>query len=179
VVRSQNINASTTTNRYIVGLTGELRSSFGLGVEFDVLYRHFRYSSSSGASNITSNLTNIDTTSGAWEFPVLVKYRFPGKIIRPFVDGGVAWDRLSGLTQTVKSVVASVSNSTTTSSPAELASNTTRGYVLGGGVDLKLLFIHISPEVRFTRWGAKHFIDPAGLLNSKQNQAEFLLGLTF
>ena len=179
VARAQNINASTTTNRYIVGVTGEARLPFGLGVEVDVLYRHFRYNSSSGVSNLTSNITNIDTTAGAWEFPILAKYRFKGKILRPFVDGGVAWDKLSGLTQTVKNVVATVSHSTTTSSPAELANGTTRGYVLGGGVDLKLLIIHITPEVRLTRWGAKHFIDPTGIVNSQQNQAEFLVGLTF
>jgi hypothetical protein len=177
--RAQNINSSTTTNRYIVGVTGEARLPFGLGVEVDVLYRHFRYSQSSGISSITTNITNIDTTSGAWEFPILAKYRFKGKILRPFVDGGVAWDKLSGLTQTVKSVVATVSHTTTTSSPAELANSTTRGYVLGGGLDLKLLLIHITPEVRLTRWGAKHFIDTTGIVNSKQNQAEFLVGITF
>ena len=179
VVRAQNISASTTTNRYIVGVTGEARLPFGLGVEVDVLYRHFRYNSSSGVSNLTTNITNIDTTAGAWEFPVLAKYRFKGKFVRPFVDGGVAWDKLSGLTQTVKNVVATVTHSTTTSSPAELANSTTRGYVLGGGLDLKLLLIHITPEVRLTRWGAKHFIDTTGIVNSKQNQAEFLVGITF
>ena len=179
VARAQNIDASTTTNRYIVGVTGEARLPFGLGVEVDVLYRHFRYSSSSGVSNLTTNLTNIDTTSGAWEFPILAKYRFKGKLFRPFVDGGVAWDKLSGLTQTVKSVVATVTSSKTTSSPAELANSTTRGYVLGGGVDVKVLKLHISPEVRLTRWGAKHFIDPAGLVDSKQTQAELMVGLTF
>jgi len=179
VVRAQNINASTTTNRYILGVTGEARLPFGLGVEVDVLYRHFRYNSSSGVGNLTSNITNIDTTAGAWEFPILAKYRFKGKFVRPFVDGGVAWDKLSGLTQTVKNVVATVSQSTTTSSPPELANSTTRGYVLGAGLDLKLLLIHISPEVRLTRWGAKHFIDTTGIVNSKQNQAEFLVGITF
>jgi opacity protein-like surface antigen len=179
VARAQNIDASTTTNRYIVGVTGEARLPFGLGVELDVLYRHFRYSSSSGVSNLTTNLTNIDTTSGAWEFPILAKYRFKGKLFRPFVDGGVAWDKLSGLTQTVKSVVATVTSSKTTSSPAELANSTTRGYVLGGGVDVKVLKLHISPEVRLTRWGAKHFIDPTGLVDSKQTQAELMVGLTF
>ena len=179
VVRAQNINASTTTNRYILGVTGEARLPFGLGVEVDVLYRHFRYNSSSGVSNLTSNITNIDTTAGAWEFPILAKYRFKGKFVRPFVDGGVAWDKLSGLTQTVKNVVATVSHSTTTSSPPELANSTTRGYVLGAGLDLKLLIIHITPEVRLTRWGAKHFIDTTGIVNSKQNQAEFLVGITF
>ena len=178
-VRAQNINASTTTNRYIVGVTGEARLPFGLGVEVDILYRHFRYNSSSGISNLTSNLTNIDTTSGSWEFPILAKYRFKGKIVRPFVDAGVAWDKLSGLTQTVTSVVNSITKTSSTSSPAELANGTTRGFVMGAGVDLKALVIHITPEVRFTRWGAKQFIDPTGIISSKQNQAEFLVGFTF
>jgi Outer membrane protein beta-barrel domain len=179
VVRAQNINASTTTNRYIVGPTAELRLPFGLGVEVDALYRHFSYNSSGLIGTIAGNLTNIDTTSGSWEFPILVKYRFKGKIIHPFVDAGVAWDTLSGLTQTVTSVIANVTKTTTTSSPAELANSTTRGFVLGGGVDVKALVIHIAPEVRYTRWGARQFIDPTGLFNSKQNQAEFLVGITF
>ena len=178
-VRAQNINASTTTNRYIVGLTGEARLPFGLGVEVDILYRHFRYSSSGGISSITSNFTNIDTTAGSWEFPILAKYRFQGKIVRPFVDAGVAWDTLSGLTQTVKRVVAGITNTSSTSHPPELANSSTRGFVLGAGVDLKALVIHIAPEVRFTRWGAKQFIDPAGIISSKQNQAEFMVGITF
>ncbi len=176
---SQNFTASTTTNRYIVGPTAELRLPFGLGVEVDALYRHFRYSSNGVISSIAGNLTNLDTTSGSWEFPILAKYRFKGKIVRPFVDVGVAWDKLSGLTQTVTSVVASVTKTTTTSSPAELANDTTRGFVIGGGVDVKALVIHIAPEVRYTRWGARRFIDPAGLVNSNHNQAEFLVGITF
>ena len=178
-VRAQNINASTTTNRYILGVTGEARLPFGLGVEVDVLYRHFRYNSSSGVSNLTSNITNIDTSSGAWEFPLLGKYRFKGKIFRPFVDAGVSWNKLSGLTQTVTSTVNLITKSNSTSSPAELANGTARGFVLGAGLDVKALVIHISPEVRFTRWGAKQFIDPTGIISSKQNQAEFLLGITF
>jgi hypothetical protein len=47
------------------------------------------------------------------------------------------------------------------------------------GVDFKALVIHITPEIRYTRWGAKQFIDPNGLLNSNQNQAEFLVGFKF
>ena len=177
VASAQNINASTTTNRYIVGLTGELRLPFGLGVEADILYRHFSYAAIGGTSGITTTSSTVDTTSGAWEFPLLAKYRFKGKIFRPFVDAGVAWDRLSGLTQTVTRTVAGITGSTTTSNPAELANNTTIGYVLGGGMDVKVLIIHISPEVRFTRWGNQHLM--SSLANSKQNQAEFLVGITF
>jgi opacity protein-like surface antigen len=176
VASAQNINASTTTNRYIVGVTGELRLPFGLGVEADILYRHFSYG---GTTGITTTSSTVDTTSGAWEFPLLAKYRFKGKVVHPFVDAGVAWDKLSGLTQTVTRTVGSITGSTSTSSPAELNQSTTIGYVMGGGVDVKVLVIHITPEVRFTRWGAKHFLDPTGLVNSKQNQAEFLVGFTF
>jgi opacity protein-like surface antigen len=178
-VNTQNFTSSTSTNRYIVGPTVELRLPFGLGVEVDVLYRHFHYDSSGGISGITSTLTTKDTSSGAWEFPLLAKYRFHGKLLRPFVDGGVSWDKLSGLTQTVKNVVATVSNTSTTSNPLEVSNGTTRGFVLGAGVDIKALLIHISPEIRYTRWGEKHFIDPAGLLNSNLNQAEFIVGITF
>src|SRR5260370_40605710 len=123
VVRAQNINASTTTNRYIVGPTAELRLPFGLGVEVDALYRHFSYNSSGVIGTIAGNLTNIDTTSGSWEFPILVKYRFKGKIIHPFVDAGVAWDTRRGLTQTGTGVIANGTKTTTTASPTELGNS--------------------------------------------------------
>jgi opacity protein-like surface antigen len=178
-VRSQNFTSSTVTNRYIVGATGEARLPFGLGVEVDILYRHFRYGSTGGTTGITTTSTTMETTGGAWEFPILAKYRFKGKIVHPFVDAGVSWDKLSGLTQTITRVVANITTSTNTSNPFELQNGTTRGFVLGAGVDVKALVIHITPELRFTRWGAKHFIDPNGLLNSNQNQAEFLVGITF
>jgi hypothetical protein len=173
--RSQNFNSTSTTNRYLFGVTGELRLPFGLGVEMDVLYRHFNFQSIS--LNSPTATTSTTATSGAWEFPILAKYRFKGTVVHPFVDGGVAWDKLGGLTQTVSSL-SGVPGSNSSSS-SRVANNTTRGFVLGGGVDVKALLIHITPEVRFTRWGAKHFIDPSGLLNSNQTQAEFLVGFTF
>jgi len=177
-VNSQNFTASAYTNRYIVGPTAELRLPFGLGVEFDVLYRRFGYSSNGLLSGITTTITNKTTTGSAWEFPLLAKYRFSGKLLRPFVSAGVSWDKLSGLTQDVRSVVAGVT-SNSSGTPTELSTDTTRGFVMGGGVDVKVLLIHISPEVRYTRWGSAHFVDPLGLISSKQNQAEFLVGITF
>jgi opacity protein-like surface antigen len=178
-VKTQNFTSTTTTNRYIIGPTAELRLPFGLGVEVDALYRHFSFGSSGVVNILNATFTTSDTSGGAWEFPILAKYRFKGKLLRPFVDAGVSWDKLSGLSQTITRVVANVANTSTTSDPFELHTDTSRGFVLGGGLDVKVLLIHISPEVRFTRWGAKHFIDPNGLLNSKQNQAEFLVGITF
>jgi hypothetical protein len=40
--KSQQFAFNATTNRYIVGPTAELHLPFGLGVEFDILYRRFR-----------------------------------------------------------------------------------------------------------------------------------------
>jgi opacity protein-like surface antigen len=169
---NQNFKSSAYTNRYIIGPTAELRLPFGLGVEFDILYRHFGYSSTGIIAGPTSTVIATDTTGSAWEFPLLAKYRLKGKVFRPFIDAGVSWDKLSGLTQTVRNVAS-------TGNISELSNDTSRGFVTGAGIDVKVLLIHFSPEVRYTHWGSAHFIDPAGLISSKQNQAEFLLGITF
>jgi opacity protein-like surface antigen len=178
--RGQNFSFDTTTNRYIIGPMVELRLPFGLGIELNALYRHFGYSSFSSTSGITSTITDARTSASAWEFPLVGKYKFKGiPLIRPYVEAGVSWDHLTGLTQAITTTVANITRTSSTSNPQELNQNTTRGFVLGAGVDIKALFIHITPEIRYTRWGAKHFIDPGGLLNSNRNQGEFLVGFAF
>jgi len=151
---------STTTNRYLVGPEVELRLPFGFGVEFDVLYRHFDY------TNVTASAAGAVTSfghSGDWEFPLVAKYKFPSHVVRPYVEGGVAWDALSGLTSTV----------------GITAQNTTvMGAVVGAGVDIHALVLHIAPEIRLTRWTSQHF-NISNVLSSNQNQAEFLVGITF
>jgi opacity protein-like surface antigen len=169
---SQQFAFTSTTDRFIVGPTAELHLPFGLGVEFDILYRRFNYN---GSGTLAGVVTSSSASGNAWEFPLLAKYRFSTKIVHPFVDAGVAWDTLSGLTQAItKNNITS-----TTSTPAELNTTSTRGFVMGGGLSVKVLVVRLSPEIRFTRWGAQHFIDPNGLLHSNLNQGEFLLGITF
>jgi opacity protein-like surface antigen len=167
---------TSNTQRYIVGPTVELRLPAGFGIEVDALYRRFSYNGI--VTGTTAALSSISSTSGnAWEFPILAKYRFPTPIARPFIAGGVAWDSLQGLKQDVRTGLANAG--ITTSTPVELHKNTTTGFVLGFGVDVHALIIHISPEVRYTRWGAQHFLDQNGGFHSSQNQAEFLVGITF
>ena len=178
--KGQTFRFDTTTNRYIIGPSVELRLPAGFGIEFDVLYRHFGYSSFSSPGGIGATITDARTSGSAWEFPLVGKYKFKGfPLVRPYVEAGISWDKLSGLTQAVQTTVASVTQSSSTSNPRELNKDTTRGFVIGAGVDIKALVVHITPEIRYTRWGAKHFIDPGGLLNSNQNQGEFLLGIKF
>jgi hypothetical protein len=172
----QNVSSSIP-NRFIGGVTGELRLPFGLGVEVDALYRRIHYQDSTGTP--LGTLTTDRTTANSWEFPILGKYRFPTRIARPYVAAGIAFDTLSGLTDTVTQTIQNLASTThTTSTPAALQNNSTKGFVLGAGVDIHAIVIHLSPEIRYTRWGAQHF-NLAGVLSSNQNQAEFLLGITF
>jgi len=64
-----------------------------------------------------------------------------------------------------------------TSAPAA-QSQSTLGVVIGGGLDIHAIVIHITPELRFTRWAQQYF-NLSGVLNSGKNQAEFLVGFTF
>lgn len=171
-------NALVTTNRYIIGPTAELRLPLGLGVEFDALYRHFN-------ANADTPGLHQALSSGDWEFPLLAKYRFPVPIVKPYVDAGVAWDRLSGLTQTqtITGVIPSGPGVVPVAPVTQeflVHSNTVAGFVMGGGVDVHALVLHISPEVRYTRWNSQHFTKTAlSIVQSNQNQVEFLVGLTF
>jgi len=162
--------SSTVTNRYLVGPTAELHLPFGLGIEVDALYRHFNYQNVIGSG--LNALTSLNST-GAWEFPLLLKYRFHGELARPYVDAGVAWDTLSGLTTTVAN---SASNLTLVNPSGEHNSFTT-GFVMGAGLDIHLV-VHIMPELRYTRWTSQHF-NISNVVNSNQNQAEFMVGVTF
>jgi hypothetical protein len=95
------------------------------------------------------------------------------------VEAGVSWDKLSGLSQDLSITIPGSVSTNSSSKAAELQDGTSRGFVIGAGLDIKLLMIHIAPQVRYTRWGDKHFSDPLGLLTSNQNQGEFLLGIKF
>jgi opacity protein-like surface antigen len=161
-VESGSLRATSGTSRYIVGVTGELHLPLSLSIEADVLYRHFNYQV---PANALQGLTGGSGSSGAWEFPILAKYKFPSKIVRPYVDGGVAWNTLQGL---ASNIVGS----------SEVKNSTTTGIVLGAGLEIKALVIKVSPEIRYTRWTDQHFT-AASLLQSNQNQAEFLVGITF
>jgi opacity protein-like surface antigen len=171
---------SATTNRYIVGPSIELRLPAGFGVEFDALYRRFSYNAT---TNLVDAISSLRTTGNNWEFPLLLKKRFAGGPVRPFVSAGVSWNKISGLTQSVQTLVLPnrITNSST-SSPVELKNDFSTGFVLGGGLDLHLLVLRITPEIRYTRWGNQNFssvFSPGASLNSSQNQAEFLVGFSF
>ena len=176
-VDNGNFVLQSTTHRYIVGPTVELRLPLGFSVQVDALYRRLNYNST---FNLADIVTNNRTTGNAWEFPLLVKYRLSAPLIKPYVNAGLAFDTLSGVKQTVLSTISPNQQTTSTiTNPAELSNNTTKGFVIGFGAEIKAIVLHISPEIRYTRWGSAHFQIPNGSTLSNQNQAEFLVGFTF
>src|SRR5712664_1144051 len=145
-VSGSRTSITATTNRYIVGPTVELRLPAGFGVEFDALYRHFRYNSS---SNLVDAISTLHTSGDSWEFPLLLKKRFMHGPIRPFLAAGVNFNKISGLSQTVQTVVfPSRTTTSTTSNPSELTNDFSSGFTIGGGVDIHALLLHITPEIR-------------------------------
>src|SRR5215471_9493974 len=77
----QNVSASVP-NRYIIGGTAELKLPAGLSIEGDVLYRHLNYTDR--ISSTPSNTTTDRTTANSWEFPLLLKFKLPSRIVRPY-----------------------------------------------------------------------------------------------
>lgn len=160
---------------------------FGLGLEVDALYRHFHYATSGHFIQFSTSATG---RGSSWEIPLLAKYRISRHAVQPFVEGGIAWDTLAGLSETTTQEqifpVRLIPVTTTTSQPGELHNRTVTGLVMGGGIEWHALFVHISPEIRVTLWTAQHFQGVVYALNpinevqlSKQNQAEFLVSFTF
>ncbi|MGA2273446.1 MAG: hypothetical protein ABSH00_07820 [Bryobacteraceae bacterium] len=170
----QTVDTTAVTNRYILGPELEVRLPHGLSVEFDALYRHFSYTNYEAFAS--STVITIGS-SGNWEFPLVAKYKFPRKIVRPYVEAGVAWDAISGLKNTPSETPCSVVCENTYYPPS-VDSQRTAGVVVGGGVDIHAGAMHVAPEVRYTRWAQQYFsLDDD--LHSGQNQVEFLVGFTF
>ncbi len=168
---------TSTTNRYVIGPTIELQLPVGFSVEFDALYRHYHYLTPGfRTSPPVIQLSDGEemVSGGAWEFPLLAKYRFPSKVVRPYVDAGIAWDTVSGLSALVCAL-----NCGYPPTPPSLRNSTVTGAVAGVGTEIRFGFLRFSPEIRYTHWGARHFVSPVGGLSSIPNQVELLLGISF
>lgn len=150
----------SNSNEFILGPMLEVRLPLSLAIEFDALYHPVNATANvvvgSGASQVT---VSSSTSYATWEFPLLGKYRFGLPIVSPYVEAGPSFRRtVSGLSWFSGS-----------------------GFTLGGGVEVKVLRLRIAPEVRYTHWGSDSPppINASFFAPSSQNQAEFLVGISF
>lgn len=146
------------TSRYTVGPTVELHLPFRFSIEADALWRHNSFSTIGGHYS-----QDLSSSVNEWQIPLLAKYELIGGPFRPFVDGGVVYRHVSNTASGV---------------PAPSHPNTA-GVSLGGGITLKFGPLRISPEIRYTRWTKPAFADFYIPVSSVENQADFLLGITF
>jgi len=158
---------------FVIGPVVELRLFAGLSAEADLLYRSVEYNSTPQETPQTTSRTRGQT----WELPVLVKYRAPGELFRPFLSAGLSYRRLARFKQRV--ATGGISGTVEFSEPPELTNRSTGGATVGGGLELSLPLIRVSAELRYTRWGSSSFRSALSGLASQLNQADFLLGVLF
>ena len=128
-------------------------------------------------TDFVNTVTSSDPTLDSFGATTKPIYRRPNRRVISSIwvrrgDGGVPFDTLNRLNQTLLSA-------TPSSHPPELRHNAIWGETIGGGLDIRLAVLHFLPEIRYTRWNTQHFAAPDDLLHWNQNQAEFLLGITF
>ena len=142
---------------YIVGPMLELSLPFHLSVEADGLYRPLRYTYELVFT--IGSAFNYPAALITWEFPVLVKYRWPLPIVKPFAEAGPSF-RAAG--------------------SANVSNPSNRGITVGGGVELHLGKLKVAPQLRYTRWAAdSSFTSGSTQAFTNPNQGELLVGLFF
>ena len=154
------------STNFTVGPSFQVNLPLSLRIELDALYRPYSFLVSS--TPVPGSLLAFapgNVSGNEWSFPVLAQYRFKTPVVKPFVEVGVSFDHLSNLSTAANDI---------TSGPGTLIHQTNAGVVLGGGVDVKIPFVRLSGELRYTHQGSAYF---QGISNL--NQAEVLVGIHF
>lgn len=159
---------------YTVGPTLELRLPAGFAVEASALYRRV------GVDYLYYPTYDLVTTAvsarirgNAWEFPLVGKYYFRRGASRwqPFL--GTGWSlRTIGFTLDGSVTANTDSGPQTTTYHSTTRSDLGVGALLAAGVRLRAGRLWITPEFRFTRWGAQDW-------TTRRNDPAFFLGVTF
>ncbi len=146
--------------RLAIGPVFEVRFPFGFGIEVGALYKRFNQTGTTGPRN----LTVIDQSGRSWEYPVLGKFRLPGVLVRPYVEGGFSYNRLTDI---VKPFQTAITN------PRDLVAAVSRpGFVMGGGIEIGSKKLRLQPGLRWSRYNMTTLIPSV-------NSIDFLVGLMF
>ena len=148
------VTIPASTRSLIIGPTVEIHLPFNLGLEVDALHRSLE--------------ATAGNSGGQWEFPILLKHYFLPGPIRPYGEGGISFNHLSGFTDLVKSPLAVIKSGTT-------------GFTGGFGLEIKIARLKIAPEIRLTHWkdASVHYTITSTGVTLNQTQASFLVGVSF
>lgn len=150
--------SSASEQRFTIGPTAEVHLPFHLSLEVDALWRQSSFSA------VGAHLdAELNSSVNDWQIPLLAKYEMLSGPVRPFIDGGVVFRHVS----------------TTSSSVMPPTNPNTAGISVGGGLTLKLLHLRVSPEIRYTNWPTPAFSSAYTPVESKSNQVDLLVGITW
>ena len=183
--RIGSITYSAATRRYTIGASAEWRTKHGLGFEVDSFYKRVGYVRTEICSCPPETFASaFDTKGSAWEFPMMMKYRF-GPARRVYVVGGYVLRHIGPIkargTKTIQDFIARtiVTTPIDTSEPSDLHDRNFSGLTVGIGIELGLGHLRLLPEFRYTAWLTNITGVSNNALQLKSNQAEFLLGFLF
>lgn len=149
------VQSFSDAKKYIFGPMVELHLPFGFSVEADGLYRPLPLTIVT-PTGVAGSLSN---SYSSWEVTALGKYRFlHTPLIKPYVEAGPSFRFLTGLPDGHLS---------------------THGFLLGVGIEIKILKLRLGPELRYTRWGSDFNSALTFPARSDQNQGELLIGFSF
>jgi hypothetical protein len=185
---------NSETKRLLIGPAFRVDLQRGLGIEFDALYQRVDYDHA-----IVSSFSRSfeQTTGNRWQFPLLIQYNATLSRTKLFAEAGPSISRIANVRINISSTTSTFpSTSSSTSSPAGQG-GTLAGITMGGGVDLPVFHRHLRPEFRYSHWFSASAGTAVGLgtlsisgffistpmvsptFRTNQNEASFLLGLTF
>src|SRR5579863_2854819 len=161
-----NLSFVSKSTNFTIGPSFQVNLPLSLRLEVDALYRPYSFTATSTVSNpFATAIVPVHVSGNEWTFPILAQYRFKFPVVKPFVEAGVSFDHLGNV---------SALADTFTGGPGTLLRQSNTGVVLGGGVDVRIPFIRLSGELRYTHQGSSYFQAVSNL-----NQAEILVGVHF
>ena len=190
-----NPNFTENETRSTVGPSVELSLPKRFMFEATALRKRLSYNNRAGSirgqgGTIVSN----DTTATFWEVPLLLKWRTHEGRVSPLIGAGLSARHVDGHTHFygISKVLDPLAPITTFDFMREipqLGEESPVGFVASAGMSIRVRFLHLSPEVRYTRWAGRAFPglqkfeivseSPIPHARSKQDQFEVLVGITF
>lgn len=162
---------TSNSKRYLVGPAIEVGLPLHFAFEVDALYSRL---GETVYYPFIANEYDVRTIANSWEFPLLAKYRLPVPRVHPYLSGGVAPRRAGGAIHTIH--YGYYPSDVTFSSMDWHAHD--YAFVLGGGFEVHMGRLRISPGVRYLRWripSRPSDRDTTNYINISQNEAQVLL----
>ena len=154
IATNPTVETYRASRNYLVGPMVELYVSHGFSIEGDALYAPL---SLAAPALPAVPLPPLIETYNSWQFPAVGIYRFHGPFVRPYLEGGPTFRSASSPLNSYLSKV---------------------GVTAGVGVEATAWKVRVTPEVRFVHWGSDAQ-GAAPFYNSRRNQAQFLVGLSY